>query len=313
MTDPTEFIPTAEVIEDCERGHACNFCPEHSECKLDKDYHNQQHVERRLSKINWIVPVLANKGGVGKSTVSANLAVALARQGYAVGLGDADIHGPNAARLLGLQDERVKVNEQGIHAPEFKVEGRGSLRVGSLSYFLPEADTPVVWRDAYKHDYIHHMLGSFDWGVLDFLIVDMPPGTGNELITLCDALEACSTSALLVSSADAITLQDTLKAARYCRDSDLPLLGLVENYAGTICPHCGGEFDMFPRAGEIELFEQQGVETLARLPFTPAIGSGAASGAPVAGDTNSPLSEIFDSLATQCRDLLAQRQRKMQA
>jgi Mrp family chromosome partitioning ATPase len=168
-----------------------------------------------------------------------------------------------------------------------------------------------VWRDAYKHDYIHHMLGSFDWGVLDFLIVDMPPGTGNELITLGDALKGCNTSALLVSSADAIALQDTLKAARYCKETALPLLGMVENYAGTICPHCGGEFDMFPRAPEADQFEQQGIETLARLPFTPAIGNGAATGTPVAGDETSPLCELFGDLAKTCRDRLVQQQREM--
>ena len=155
------------------------------------------------------------------------------------------------------------------------------------------------------------MLGSFDWGVLDFLIVDMPPGTGNELITLGDALVGCNTSALLVTSADAIALQDTLKAARYCRESDLPVLGVVENYAGTICPHCGGEFDMFPRAPEAEQFEQQGIATLARLPFSPAIGAGAAAGAPVAGDANSPLHGVFAELATTCRDKLIAQQRKM--
>lgn len=311
MSDAVEFIPSVEQIEDCGRGHACGFCPQEETCQLDKSHHNQSHVEKRLGKINWIIPVLANKGGVGKSTISANLAVALAQEGYAVGLADADIHGPNAARLFGLQDERVKVSERGINAPSHPIEGRGSLKVGSLAFFLEKSDTPVVWRDAYKHDYIHHMFGSFDWGVLDFLIVDMPPGTGNELITLGEVLKGCNTSGLLVSSADAIALQDTLKAARYCKDTALPLLGMVENYAGTVCPHCGGEFDMFPRAPEVELFEQQGIETLARLPFTPSIGNGAAAGSPVAGDSSSPLASVFTALARTCRDRLVQQQRDM--
>jgi Mrp family chromosome partitioning ATPase len=311
MNGTVEHIPSVEAVEECGRGHACGFCPVESECQLDKDRHNQSHVEQRLAKINWIIPVLANKGGVGKSTVSANLAVALAREGYAVGLADADIHGPNAARLFGLQDERVRVSERGVHAPNFDIPGRGSLKVGSLAYFLEAADTPVVWRDAYKHDYIHHMLGSFDWGVLDFLVVDMPPGTGNELITLSEVLKGCNTSGLLVSSADAVALQDTLKAARYCRDTALPLLGLVENYAGTVCPHCGGEFEMFPRAPEVDHFQEQGIDTLARLPFTPAIGQGAAAGSPVAGDPDSPLSSLFSELAKTCRDALVQQQREM--
>lgn len=311
MTDTIDYIPSKEMTEDCGRGHACNFCPEETTCKLDRERHGQQHMERRLSKINWFVPVLANKGGVGKSTVSANLALALAQQGYAVGLADADIHGPNAARLFGQHEEKVKVSERGIKTPDYTVPGRGSLKIGSLAFFLESADTPVIWRDAYKHDYIHHMLGSFDWGVLDFLIVDMPPGTGNELITLSDVLKGCNTSALLVSSADAIALQDTLKAARYCAETSLPLMGLVENYAGTICPHCGGEFDMFPRAPEIEKFEQHGIETLARLPFTPAIGNSAANGSPIAGDTESPLGQVFAQLAETCRDRLLRRQREM--
>jgi Mrp family chromosome partitioning ATPase len=311
MSGAVEFIPSVEAVEECGRGHACGFCPVEADCKLDRERHNQAHLERRLGKINWIIPVLANKGGVGKSTVSANLALALAREGYAVGLADADIHGPNAPRLFGLQEERVRVSERGIHAPGVEVPGRGSLRVGSLAYFLEGRDTPVVWRDAYKHDYIHHMLGSFDWGVLDFLIVDMPPGTGNELITLAEVLKGSNSSALLVSSADAIALQDSLKAARYCQDTNLPLLGLVENYAGTVCPHCGGEFDMFPRAPEIDQFAAQGIETLARLPFTPAIGQGAAAGRPAAGDPSSPLSDLFGELARHCRDELQQKQRGM--
>ena len=269
-------------------------------------------MEQRLGKINWFIPVMANKGGVGKSTVSANLAVALARQGYAVGLADADIHGPNAPRLFGLQGESVKVTGHGVHAPAYTVNGRGSLKVGSLAFFLEAQDTPVVWRDAYKHDYIHHMLGSFNWGVLDFLIIDMPPGTGNELITLFDVLKGCNTSALLVSSADAIALQDTLKAARYCQDTALPLLGLVENYAGTICPHCGGEFDMFPRAPEADQFAKMHIETLARLPFSPAFGESAAKGSPIANDEQSPLADIFDELATTCSKELVRRQRTIQ-
>jgi ATP-binding protein involved in chromosome partitioning len=303
--------PELEQREDCGRGHACSFCPVEDACKLDQSNHSRVHIEHRLGKINWVIPVMANKGGVGKSTVSANLAVALAQQGYAVGLADADIHGPNAARLFGMQEEKVKVTGKGVNAPAYEVPGRGSLRVGSLAFFLESSDTPVVWRDAYKHDYIHHMLGSFDWGVLDFLIVDMPPGTGNELITLGDVLKGCNTSALLVSTADAIALQDTLKAARYCKDTALPVLGLVENQAGVVCPHCGGEFEMFPRAPEAEKFAEMGIETLARIPFTPEIGNSAAAGKPAAGDSDSALYPVFEALAIDCRDQLIAQQRAM--
>jgi ATP-binding protein involved in chromosome partitioning len=309
MNTQTGQVIAVEVEDDCGRGHACSFCPLESECQLDQGRHNRVHLEQRLSRINWFVPVMANKGGVGKSTVSVNLAVALARQGYSVGLADADVHGPNAPRLFGLHQEKVKVSERGVSAPGVDIPGRGNLRVGSLAFFLEQQDTPVVWRDAYKHDYIHHMLGSFDWGVLDFLIVDMPPGTGNELITLGGTLKGCNAAALLVSSADAIALQDSLKAARYCLDTAMPVLGLVENYAGTICPHCGGEFEMFPRASEIDEFEAQGIETLARLPFSPQVGTAAACGVPVAGQEDSPLADLFVQLADSCSREMISRQR----
>lgn len=309
MSSGSGQVIAVAAEKDCGRGHACSFCPLEAECQLDQGRHNTTHLQQRLSRINWIVPVMANKGGVGKSTVAANFALALARQGYAVGLADADVHGPNAARLFGLHEEKVKVTERGVNAPCVDVPGRGELRVGSLAFFLEEQDTPVVWRDAYKHDYIHHMLGSFDWGVLDFLVVDMPPGTGNELITLADTLKGCNAATLLVSSADTIALQDSLKAARYCSDTGMPVLGLVENYAGTQCPHCGEAFDMFPRAPEIDNFERQGIETLVRLPFTPKIGAAAAAGSPVAGEAGSPLAALFDELADNCRQQMIARQR----
>lgn len=306
-----DYINAVEQQEDCGKGHACSFCPIQTDCCLDQAHHDQQHIAQRLAGINWIVPVLANKGGVGKSTVAANLAAALANKGYSVGLADADIHGPNAARLFGLQHERIKVSNRGVHTAEHKVEGRGSLKIGSLAFFLETHDTPVVWRDAYKHDYIHHLLGSFDWGLLDFLIVDMPPGTGNELITLSDATQSCNSNAVLVSSADVITLQDTLKAVRYCRDSELPILGLVENYAGVICPHCQQDFELFPRADEFDLFAEQGIDVLTRLPFTPLIGQSAARGLPAAADPESPLYKVFAELADDCSDRLIRQQRRM--
>ena len=313
MIGYSDEVLAVDAAQDCGRGHACSFCPLEETCDLDQGQHSQVHLQQRLSRINWFIPVMANKGGVGKSTVAANLALALARQGYSVGLADADVHGPNAPRLFGLQQESVKVDVRGVHAPQVPVLGRGALRVGSLGYFLEEQNTPVVWRDAYKHDYVHHMLGSFDWGVIDFLVIDMPPGTGNELITLADALNGCNTAALLVSSADAIALQDSLKAARYCGDTAMPVLGLVENYAGTVCPHCGSEFEMFPRAPEVEEFERQGIATLARIPFTPQVGAAAAAGAPIAGEDESPLAQTFADLADTCSRELIARQRTMQS
>ena len=284
---------------ECGLGHACSFCPRESSCRLDKDRHDRALVTSRLDGIGAVVAVMANKGGVGKSTVAANLAVALARKGLRVGLGDADVHGPNSPKLFGLSGERVKVRRNGITPVRYESADRlAKIPVASLGFFLPESDTPIVWRDPYKFDYVHHLVGSHDWGSLDVLAIDMPPGTGNELITLCDVLEGRPFSAMLVSAADALSLEDSLKAARFCRERGVPVLGLVENLAGLTCPHCGGAVELAPRDPSVDCFQQEGIETLAQIPFHPAISGAVADGHPIVGlDPANDASNAFLDLA----------------
>ncbi len=141
-------------------------------------------------------------------------------------------------------------------------------------------DTPIVWRDAYKHDFMHHLIGSFDWGELDFLVVDMPPGTGNELITLSDMLEGANVSALLVTTPQEVALMDSLKAVRFCQERKLPLLGVVENMSGITCPHCQGAFYLFPREALARRLAETGVESLTRIPLDPELARGSDEGLP---------------------------------
>ncbi len=270
---------------DCGLGHACTFCRLEDHCALDKPAHNRRLIEDRLQAVGGVVLVLANKGGVGKSTVAANLAASLAARGHRAALADADIHGPNAAQFFGQQGERTRVTDRGIRPRRYRFDGSGrELPIGSLGFFLDGPDVPVVWRDAYKFDYIHHLIGSWDWGTLDFLVIDMPPGTGNELITLCDLLEGVETRALLVTTPQAVALLDTLKAARFCRERGLPVAGVVENMAGMTCPHCDGHIEMFPRDPLAERLGENGVETLVRLPFSPALAFASDAGRPAADD-----------------------------
>jgi Mrp family chromosome partitioning ATPase len=287
---------------DCGLGHACSFCQRESTCALDKPAHNRLLSERRLAAMGRIVMVLANKGGVGKSTVAANLAAALSARGFRVGLADADIHGPNAAQFFGQQGERVRITERGITPRRYRAKnGVTDLKLGSLGFFLSEDDAPVVWRDAYKFDYIHHLVGSYDWGELDFWVIDMPPGTGNELITLCDLLEGQNLDAILVTTPQAVALLDTLKAARFCRERGVPLLGVIENMAGIVCPHCAGEIVLYPRSPRADDLHQAGVETIGKLPMSPALAFGSDEGCPVVDSApESPESRVFFEVASLC-------------
>ena len=296
---------------DCGLGHACTFCKLEDSCALDKPAHNRRLIEDRLQAIGGVILVLANKGGVGKSTVAANLAASLAAQGHRTALADADIHGPNAAQFFGQQGEHTTVTDRGIRPRRYRFTGsRRELPIGSLGFFLDGPDVPVVWRDAYKFDYVHHLIGSYDWGVLDFLVIDMPPGTGNELITICDLLEGIETRALLVTTPQAVALLDALKAARFCRERGLPVAGVVENMAGMSCPHCAGHIEMFPRDPLADRLAQSGIETLARLPFSPGLAFASDAGRPAADDRDRQAGEAgrFAALAERMVAAFAREQ-----
>lgn len=286
---------SAEI--DCSRGHACTFCPVELTCTLNKPRHNRVLIEARLQEIDQIVLVMANKGGVGKSTVSANLASGLARRGFRVGVADCDVHGPNQSRFFGFAGHRVRVRDTGIGTLSFAHEGLAfPIEIGSLGFLLEAEDTPVVWRDSYKHDFVHHLIGSFDWGPLDFMIVDMPPGTGNELITICDLLEGANVSALLVTTTQAVALMDSLKAARFCRERGLPMIGVAENMAGVVCPHCEESFHVFPDGGLDDALKGTDVAR-ARIPLSIDLALASDEGVPVvAGAPDTVVAKAFAPL-----------------
>ena len=267
---------------DCGLGHACQFCPKEAECKLDKPNHNKVLIENRLQEIDQIIVVLANKGGVGKSTISTNLAAGLAKEGFRVGVADADIHGPNQSRFFGFSGAKISTTQTGLQTHGFMAEGiEHPVRIGSLAFMLEDDTTPIVWRDAYKHDFIHHLIGSFDWGSLDYLIVDMPPGTGNELITLCDMLEGSNVSSVLVTSPQAVAQMDSLKAARFCKERGLPIIGAVVNMAGVQCPNCHEAFHLFPDADITVALAGLNIAKLTEIPLLPELAMGSDTGAPI--------------------------------
>src|SRR5690554_369254 len=294
--------PLALVPEDCGRGHACQFCPEEEQCQLDKGQHEKRLIESRLAQVGQIIMVMANKGGVGKSTVSANVAAGLAAQGYRIGVADADIHGPNQSRFFGFVGQRVRLGKHGLPPKDFEFFGlKHPVKVGSLAFMMERDDTPIVWRDAYKHDFMHHLIGSFDWGPLDFLVIDMPPGTGNELITLADMLEGHDVAALLATTPQEVALMDSLKAVRFCQERGMPLIGVVENMAGVTCPHCSGHFHVFPRAHLAAALAAADVQSIAQIPLSLALSSGSDTGVPIVlSEPDGPEAQAFAPVVAAC-------------
>lgn len=249
--------------------------------------------------------VLSNKGGVGKSTVAANIAATLAMSGLAVGLADVDIHGPNAAKIAGVRGGRVRVRNSGIE-PYSLMLGRDlpAIKLASLAFFLEDEASPVVWRDAYKFDYIQHLFGSFDWGELDYLVLDMPPGTGNELITSCDVLEGHRTFALLVTTPESIALLDTIKSARFCEERNISMLGIIKNMTGLTCPRCEHVIDIYPdHVAESMLAKIPGLEILAQLPLSAELARSCDQGEIiVATKPGTDISALFHQAARMIRE-----------
>jgi len=214
--------------------------------------------------VKHVILVLSGKGGVGKSTVSVNLAFALAGKGKNVGLLDLDFHGPNIPKMLGIEDQRPVVLANAIEP----VRVTGNLSVISMAFLLPDTSTPVVWRGPMKMTAIQQFLAEVNWGALDYLVVDLPPGTGDEALTIAQ-LAPNVRGAVIVTTPQDVAVMDAIKAAKFIEKLDLPVIGVIENMSGMVCPHCGGIIDLFSVGGGKKAAEDLGVPFLGAIPLDP--------------------------------------------
>ena len=256
------------------------MCPKAAGCRLDKKAHDANLVKTRLAQIDHVILVMSNKGGVGKTTLSANLGVALTHKGFQVGIADADIHGPNVAKLFGAEGHKLKLDERGLPPFEFGTQ----IRIGSIAFMQNDPDEPIVWRDAYKYDFIHQLIGSFNWQRLDFLLIDLPPGTGNESITILD-LVSSPTGVVIVTTPQDVALLDVRKSIGFARQRQAPILGIVENMSGIECPTCHTTIDVFPSGGVDKTCAEMGIALLGKIPIFPSVASQSDRGQPI-GDLN---------------------------
>jgi ATP-binding protein involved in chromosome partitioning len=245
----------------------------------------------RLEGTRWVVAVASGKGGVGKSTVAANLAVALARLGHKVGLLDADIYGPSVPMMFGTGDERPRAAGGQSFYP---IEKYG-VKLISIGFFLNDK-SPVIWRGPMVMGAVRQFLKDTLWGTQDFLVVDLPPGTGDAQLTL--AQQVALDGVVIVTSPQDVALADALRAVRMFRQVHCPLLGVVENMSGFVCPDCGERDDLFGTGGGERMAQQEGMELLARVPIFTEICESGDRGMPITlALPDHPASRAFFELA----------------
>jgi ATP-binding protein involved in chromosome partitioning len=238
--------------------------------------------------------VLSGKGGVGKSTVAVNLAAALAASDRQVGLLDIDIHGPSIPTLLKLEGSIVSgTSERGM----IPVRYNDNLKVLSIEFVLADqADEAVIWRGPMKHRMIKQFIGEADWGNLDFLIVDAPPGTGDEPLSICQMAPPRS-QAIIVTTPQKVAVKDVRKSIRFCKSLEMPIFGIVENMSGFVCPTCGAEHDLFKSGGGEKLARETGFRFLGRIPLDPRLVTASDDGKPfVLEYPTSPTTRAFDQI-----------------
>jgi ATP-binding protein involved in chromosome partitioning len=234
----------------------------------------QQRLKERMGKIKHKIAVISGKGGVGKSTVTVNLAAAFAGKGFKVGVLDADIHGPSVPKLLGLEGQRVKYGPPGA----FPVEGPLGMRVMSIDFFLPE-EAPTIWRGPLKMRAIRQFLVDIVWGELDFLLIDLPPGTGDEPLSVAQLLPDID-GVVIVTMPTGLSSSVVKKAISFAERLNMPVIGVIENMSGFVCPHCGWKTEIFESGGGKKLAEEMGVAFLGSIPIDPKIGVDSDRGEP---------------------------------
>lgn len=246
----------------------------------------EQEIEiiKRMSKIKHKIAVMSGKGGVGKSTVSANLAAAFAKKGYKTGIMDVDVHGPNVPKMMGVEGKNLNYDKNGI----IPVETEEGIKVMSVGFFLSSQDTPVIWRGPAKTGAIKQFFAEVNWGDLDVLIIDNPPGTGDEPLTVLQTIPL--DGVILVTTPQSVVQEDVTKGVNLVKNLKIPIIGVIENMSGFICPHCENEVLIFGEGNGTKMAEEMGIPFLGKLPLDIKTASASDAGTPVV--ITEPESEI---------------------
>lgn len=267
------------------------------EAYRQQEAQEQQRLKENMSNIKHKIAVISGKGGVGKSTVTANLGAALAKKGYRVGVLDADIHGPSIPRLYGLEGKTVRSNIAGA----FPVEGPMGIKVMSIDFFMP-GQTPAIWRGPLKMKAIKQFLTDVLWGELDYLLIDLPPGTGDEPLSVAQLLPEMD-GVIIVTMPSVLSSEIVKKAVTFAENLNMPVLGVVENMSGFVCPHCGVKTEIFQSGGGVKMSQDMKVAFLGSIPIDPKVGVDADKGLPfVLSYPESEASKVFNEIVAKVEE-----------
>jgi ATP-binding protein involved in chromosome partitioning len=288
--------------EDCKE--ECNSCATSNQCRDPKkeQYETEQKIKQQLKKIKYKIAIISGKGGVGKSTVTANLAMAFAMQGKKVGVIDADIHGPCIPKMLGLKGQTLKPNPDGTLSP---AKGKLGISVASMDFLLKNDETPVIWRGPLKMRLIQQFLSDITWGELDFLFVDLPPGTGDEPLTVMQLIPDMD-GVVIVTMPSEVSEAVVKKSVTFAKQVGIPIIGIIENLSGFVCPECGKKIDIFKSGGGKRIAEALSVPYLGNIPIDPKVCASSDSGIPfIAANANQPAAEAFTGIVKKTERFLA--------
>jgi ATP-binding protein involved in chromosome partitioning len=288
----TSTTKQVNAAEECDG--KCGTCSTSDGCNDPKkqQFEQEQKLRLKLSKIKHKIAIISGKGGVGKSTVTANLAIAFAMQGHKgkVGVLDADIHGPCIPKMLGLKGQVLMGGPGGMWFP---VIGQQGIKVVSMDFLLPNDEAPVIWRGPLKMRAIQQFLSDITWGELDYLFIDLPPGTGDEPLSVMQLIPDMD-GVVIVTMPSEVSQVVVKKAVTFAKQIGVPIIGIVENMSGFICPDCGAKVNIFRAGGGKKIAEDLSVPYLGSIPLDPRICDDADNGVPfIANNATSPATEAF--------------------